>query len=160
MKYQRFEELPVWQAAIRLARDVYSLTAEDDFKNRRSLCDQIERAALSVSNNIAEGFDRGSNNDLLKFLYIARGSMAEVRSMLSHRDHAAVSESGIQNLKRDSDSVSKQLGAWMRNLKESDKAGQRHVTSKLKMKDRAKQDYSDYMDELQRIRFEAQGPVE
>jgi len=156
MKYQRFEELPVWQAAIKLARDVYSLTSEDAFKARRSLCDQIERAALSVSNNIAEGFDRGTNNDLLKFLYIARGSMAEVRSMLcliETMPQFRNSESGIRNLKRESDSISKQLGGWMRTLKESDKTGQRHVNGKIKHKDQAKQDYRTYMEELQHIRF-------
>ena len=59
MKYQRFEELPVWQAAIRLGRNVYSLTEDPAFKSRYSLRDQMERAAVSVSNNIAEGFERG-----------------------------------------------------------------------------------------------------
>ena len=53
MKYQRFEELPAWQAAIRLGRDVYSLTEDPAFKSRYSLRDQMERAAVSVSNNIA-----------------------------------------------------------------------------------------------------------
>jgi four helix bundle protein len=46
------------------------------------LQDQLERAALSVSNNIAEGFERGTTNELLAFIYIARGSAGEVRSML------------------------------------------------------------------------------
>jgi four helix bundle protein len=46
------------------------------------LRDQLERAALSVSNNIAEGFERGTTNELLAFLYIARGSAGEVRSMM------------------------------------------------------------------------------
>ena len=82
MKYNRFEELPVWQAGIDLAAEIYSLTAKPEFKNRYSLRDQIERAAVSVSNNIAEGFERGTNQELLTFLYIARGSAGEVRSML------------------------------------------------------------------------------
>ena len=47
----------------------------------RSLQDQLERAALSVSNNIAEGFERGTTNELLVFIYIARGSAGKVRSM-------------------------------------------------------------------------------
>ena len=82
MKYKRFEELPVWNAAIKLAKSIYSLTDCPEFKNRGTLRDQIERAAVSVSNNIAEGFERGTNKELIAFLYIARGSAGEVRSML------------------------------------------------------------------------------
>ncbi|HEY4485440.1 MAG TPA: four helix bundle protein [Nitrospiria bacterium] len=59
MKYERFEELPVWKKAIELAEGVYDLTETDSFKTRFSLRDQLERAALSVSNNIA-GFTRRS----------------------------------------------------------------------------------------------------
>ncbi|MBA3028757.1 MAG: four helix bundle protein [Desulfobacteraceae bacterium] len=80
--YERFEDLPVWQEAIRLVDGVYNLTESKEWKGSRSLRDQIERAALSVSNNIAEGFERGTTNELLAFLYIARGSAGEVRSML------------------------------------------------------------------------------
>ena len=82
MRYTRFEDLPVWNNAIELAVAVYSLTDRIQFRRRRNLRDQIERAAVSVSNNIAEGFERGTNNELLSFLYIARGSAGEVRSML------------------------------------------------------------------------------
>jgi four helix bundle protein len=101
MKYQRFEELPVWGAAIDLAVQTYELTEAPEFKGRYSLRDQIERAAVSVSNNIAEGFDRGTNPDLLTFLYIARGSTGEVRSMLCMLEKMAAfrnhSESRIRN---------------------------------------------------------------
>src|SRR5580658_7056300 len=82
MTYDRFEQLPVWQAAIKLGQQVYTLTAKPAFRRQRSLRDQVERAAVSVSNNIAEGFERGTTQELLTFLYIARGSAGEVRSML------------------------------------------------------------------------------
>src|SRR2546430_10079431 len=82
MRYNRFEDLPVWNAAIELAVQVYDLTERIQFRRRHSLRDQVERAAVSVSNNIAEGFERGTNNELLSFLYIARGSAGEARSML------------------------------------------------------------------------------
>lgn len=82
MTYERFEQLPVWQAAIRLGQRVYAITKYAPFRRQRSLRDQIERAAVSVSNNIAEGFERGTTQELLTFLYIARGSAGEVRSML------------------------------------------------------------------------------
>ena len=82
MKYERFEQLPVWQAGIDLAVSVYAMTERPEFERRYSLRDQIERAAVSVSNNIAEGFERGTTQEVLTFLYIARGSAGEVRSML------------------------------------------------------------------------------
>ncbi|MEJ2007423.1 MAG: four helix bundle protein [Acidobacteriota bacterium] len=78
MKYERFEQLPVWQAAIELARQIHALSAKRGFRGRHSLRDQIERAVVSVSNNIAEGFERGTTQELLTFLYIARGSAGEV----------------------------------------------------------------------------------
>ncbi len=82
MKYERFEQLPVWQAAMNLAAAVYSMTEQSRFARVRELKDQLRRAALSVSNNIAEGFERGTTAELLAFLYIARGSAGETRSML------------------------------------------------------------------------------
>ena len=82
MKYKSFEDLPVWQAAIELARHTYAATESQAFRGHAGLRDQLERASLSVSNNIAEGFERGSTSELLAFLYIARGSAGEVRSIL------------------------------------------------------------------------------
>ena len=82
MKYSRFEELPVWKDAIELAVRVYRFTAQPAFNGRYSLKDQLERAAVSVSNNVAEGFERGTTQETLTFLYIARGSAGETRSIL------------------------------------------------------------------------------
>ena len=73
MTYDRFEQLPVWQAAIKLGQQIYAFTSKPAFHRQRSLRDQIERAAVSISNNIAEGFERGTTQELLTFLYIARG---------------------------------------------------------------------------------------
>ena len=115
MKYQRFEDLPVWQAAIELGRGCLLLTENAAFKGRYSVRDQIERAAVSVSNNIAEGFERGTNQELLAFLYIARGSVGEVRSMLYLLEGMQAFRSlGIRNgnLRERTESISKQLGAW------------------------------------------------
>lgn len=69
----------MWQKAKTLAVDIYTLFAEHkDFGFR----DQIQRAAVSIMNNIAEGFERRSNNEFKQFLYIAKGSCGELRSML------------------------------------------------------------------------------
>jgi four helix bundle protein len=128
--YARFEELPVWQEAIRLVNAVYDITESKEWQGSRSLRDQIERAALSVSNNIAEGFERGTTNELLAFLYIARGSAGEVRSMLcflEQRAGYANFKSQISNLKSLSESCSRQLRAWADHLQNSEIKGQRHL---------------------------------
>ena len=107
MKYKRFQDLPVWNAAIDLAVEVYALTSKPEFAAHHGLRDQIERAAVSVSNNIAEGFERGTNNELLMFLYISRRSAGEVRSMLGLLEHLPwssklVSETRVAKLKAES----------------------------------------------------------
>jgi len=155
--YKRFEELPVWQASIELALATYAITAQPPFRRQHSLRDQLERAALSVSNNIAEGFERGTNQELLTFLYIARGSAGETRSMLcllermlGFRDL----ESGILNLKSSVESISRQLGAWIRSLRDSEMKGQRYVTEKTRRADKARQEREEFLKKLERIRKE------
>src|SRR5205814_5913864 len=122
MRYNRFEDLPVWNSAIELAVHVYDLTDRIQFRRRRSLRDQLERAAVSVSNYIAEGFERGTNNELLSFLYIARGSAGEVRSMLCLIDRLTPFRelrSEIRPLKDRAESCSKQLKGWTQSLQDS-----------------------------------------
>lgn len=83
MTYKRFEQLPVWLSAADLARRIFDLLEDRSFSLRGDLPSQLARASLSVSNNIAEGFGRGTTPDLLNFLYIAQGSADEARSMLA-----------------------------------------------------------------------------
>jgi four helix bundle protein len=135
MTYKRFEDLPVWQAAMGLARDVYRLTKQPPLRRNRSLCDQIQRAAVSVSNNIAEGFERGTTQELLTFLYIARGSAGEVRSMLGlfeTLEEIADLKSKISDLKSLAESTSRQLRAWAESLQNSPITGQRYLTERVR----------------------------
>jgi four helix bundle protein len=155
MAYKRFEELPVWQASIELALATYAVTARPTFRRQRSLRDQLERAALSVSNNIAEGFERGTNQELLTFLYIARGSAGETRSLLclvervpAFRDLA----SEILSLKSNTESISRQLGAWIRTLRDSEMKGQRYVTEKTRRASQARQGREEFLKKLEQIR--------
>ena len=129
MKYERFEDLPVWKDAIALKLAVDQLCERPVVRRRRNFVDQIDRASLSVSNNIAEGFERGTTNELITFLYIARGSAGEVRSMLCYAEQRPVTadlKSEISNLK--SRAVSRQLRAWAQSLQDGDITGQRHLT--------------------------------
>ena len=155
MRYKRFEDLPVWNEAIDLAVQVYALTSNIEFRSEYSLRDQIERAAVSVSNNIAEGFERGTNNELLAFLYIARGSAGEVRSMLCllNRIPAFSTLSGhIKALKTKAESCSRQLKAWAQSLQNSNLKGERHVTAKTKRAAQAAREREEFLKELAALR--------
>ncbi|MBN1548711.1 MAG: four helix bundle protein [Syntrophaceae bacterium] len=81
-KVHRFEDLFIWQKALELSQDIYKVSATDSFFRDFGLRDQIRRASVSVMSNSAEGFERYSNQDFARFLAIARGSCAEVRSQL------------------------------------------------------------------------------
>jgi four helix bundle protein len=153
MNYKRFEDLPVWNAAISLAVEIYTLTESTHFRRRRSLKDQIERAAVSVSNNIAEGFERGTNNELLAFLYT--GSAGEVRSMLCLLERIPAFRSlnkEIGALKKRAESCSRQLKAWAQSLQNSDFKGERHVNQRTKRIDQAAREREEFLKELAEIR--------
>jgi four helix bundle protein len=154
MKYNRFEELPVWNDAIELAVRTYKLTSERAFLRQRSLRDQVERAAVSISNNIAEGFERGTTQELLTFLYIARGSAGEVRSMLCLLDRLPAFNNlkfEISNLKSLAEEVSRQLRGWANSLQSGPIKGQRYLTEKARTASRAKADREEFLKELRRI---------
>src|SRR6266498_2926955 len=82
-KYEKFEDLPVWQEAKRLYNKVLDLLEEPNAPLTPGFRNQLDRAALSVSNNIAEGFERVTTKELTAFLAISRGSAGEVRSMMA-----------------------------------------------------------------------------
>jgi len=167
MKYNRFEELPVWQGSIRLAVQVYSLTANNDFKGHHSLRDQLERAAVSISNNIAEGFERGTTQELITFLYIARGSAGEVRSMLCLIEQLpsfSHLKSQISNLKSQSEGIARQLRGWVDSLQNSSIKGQRYLTDKAKQSHSRAKDRKEFLAELRQIQRQSKstqsGPTE
>lgn len=155
MNYKRFEDLPVWNTAIDLAVEIYALTDRPQFSRRHSLRNQIERAAVSVSNNIAEGFERGTNNELLSFLYIARGSAGEVRSMLCLIDRMPFLRelrSETKPLKARAESCSKQLKGWAQSLQNSRFKGERNVNAKTKRAQQAAREREEFLRELAEIR--------
>jgi len=133
--YQRFEDLPVWQTAAQLYERCDDFLAAAPPNLRPSTRDQLERAVLSVSNNIAEGFERGTTNELLAFIYIARGSAGEVRSilrLLSRRPWITNFKSQILDLIEHAESCSRQLRAWADSLQNSAIAGPRHLNEQTR----------------------------
>jgi four helix bundle protein len=77
-----FEDLLVWQKARELTRHVFRITQQESLAHRYRFCEQFESAAVSVMNNIAEGFERNRRAEFAQFLTVAKGSCGEVRSML------------------------------------------------------------------------------
>jgi four helix bundle protein len=81
-KIEQFEDIEAWQDSRVLLSAIYGITRSSGFSKDFGLRDQIQRAEFSVMSNIAEGFERGSNKEFIQFLYIAKGSVGEVRSQL------------------------------------------------------------------------------
>jgi four helix bundle protein len=115
MNYQKFEDLRVWQSA----RELYKATSEAFVECKMFFFrDQIMRAALSVSNNIAEGFERKTNKEWVYFLYVAKGSCGEVRSMLYlAMDQKIISETQKNEIMELSMKTSKMIGSLIETSK-------------------------------------------
>jgi four helix bundle protein len=82
MQVKNFEDLEIWKDARLLTLGIYQLTKDSKFSKDFALRDQIQRAAVSIMSNIAEGFERGGNQEFIQFLYVAKASCGEVRSQL------------------------------------------------------------------------------
>jgi four helix bundle protein len=82
MRITKFEDLKIWQIALKITKEIYDITSKKEFSKDFSLRDQIRRAIISVSSNIVEGFEKNNNNEFIRFLKIAKGSIGEVRNQL------------------------------------------------------------------------------
>lgn len=82
MSYQEFRELKVWQEAKQLAVHIYKITTNEKFSKDYGLRDQVRRASVSIASNIAEGYERESNKDFIRYLFIAKGSLSELMTQL------------------------------------------------------------------------------
>ena len=113
-KIERFEDIIAWQRAKELVLGGYGVfegIRDYGFKG------QIERAAVSIMNNIAEGFERQSNKEFKQFLYISKGSCAEVRSMLHlSKDLNFISEEQAEQLIASTEEISKMLSNFIKKL--------------------------------------------
>ena len=121
MRLERFEDVDSWKEARLLVSDIYTLLAGcRDFGYK----DQIQRAAVSVMSNIAEGFDRGSNREFVQFLVISSGSVSEVKSLayagldIGHFDNKAFETIVVRCAK-----ITNVLNGFIRFLKASPRKG-------------------------------------
>lgn len=158
MTYQCFEELPVWQEAVRLAELCEDLLDDAGDVIRRGKQDQLDRCSLSVSNNIAEGFERGTTKELLAFIYIARGSAGETRSMMrffARRPALKKWLALIEKIAKSAESCARQLRAWADSLQNTDIEGQRHLTDRSRAEYGKKQAQEEARTKFSQIEREA-----
>lgn len=104
MQVKNFEDLEIWKDARALTRGIYQLTRDPKFAKDFGLRDQIRRATVSIMSNIAEGFERGGNQEFIQFLYVAKASCGEVRSRL----YVAVDQSYVAQ--KDREELTKSFG--------------------------------------------------
>ncbi len=119
MNINRFEDIIAWQKAKELTLFIYkAYKYSRDFSFR----DQIQRASVSIMNNIAEGFERKGDREFQRFLYIAKGSAGEVRSMLLLADELHyISKEDFINLSGLAEEISKMLSGFIKRIGESQK---------------------------------------
>ena len=121
-KVTRFEELRCWQAARILVRKVFMYTTTGELAKDRDTRSQIRRAALSAMNNIAEGFNRFSDKEKIRFLEISASSGTEVKSMLYlFEDLNLLPKETIEELRSETDKTINQTFGFIRYLKRKDK---------------------------------------
>jgi four helix bundle protein len=150
-KYERFEELPVWQEAARLYNTVLDLLEEPGVPLSPGFRNQLDRASLSVSNNVAEGFERSTTNELLSFIAIARGSSGEVRSMMAVvKDRPKLKRylSALQRIRTLAESCARQLTGWAGAVDKLPFEGRRHLPRQERSHREAAQKAQEY-----RLRF-------
>ena len=120
MKIERFEDIEAWQKARELCRAVGSLITKGDFPKSYALRDQIDRASGSTMDNIAEGFDGGSNAEFVRFLGYAQRSCSEVKSQLYRAiDKRLISPDEFDQVYALATEVHARIGGFIRYLKAS-----------------------------------------
>ena len=117
LRIERFEDIKAWQAARDLVSAAYRVSGRGKFEKDFGLRDQIRRASVSVMSNIAEGFERCSDREFHRFLYIAKGSAGEVRSQLFVAlDLGYVTSDEFDDLRARSEEVAKALSGFITYL--------------------------------------------
>jgi len=117
-KFNSFEEIIVWQKAREINSELYLITGQGTFSKDYGLRDQIRRASISISSNIAEGFERETTKEFIRFLYIAKASSGEFRSQLYLAiDLKYISNNEFERLNFKVSEVSKLISGLIKYLK-------------------------------------------
>jgi four helix bundle protein len=123
---QRFEEIEAWQKGRELTRRIYQITAKENFARDFTLKDQIKRAAISITSNIAEGFERGGNREFIQFLAMAKGSASELKSQLyTALDIGYIGQKEFDELYKIAHSIVLLISGFMKYLQQSELRGRK-----------------------------------
>ena len=116
----RFEDIEAWKKGRELRRVIYANSKRGEFAKDFALKDQIRRAAISVTSNIAEGFEREGNKEFIQFLSNAKGSCGEVRDQLYVAlDEEYLSQAAFEELYAQSTEVSRLISGFMKYLRQT-----------------------------------------
>lgn len=117
-KYQKIEEVPVWQKAHGLTLEIYKITEKFPKSETFGIISQLRRASSSIPANITEGFYRKSTKELIQFLYNARGSYGEtIYHLILAKDLKYLTEAEYRLLREDCEQIGKQLNGWIKSLR-------------------------------------------
>ena len=124
MRVTRFEDLEIWQLARELYKLVFKITFEEPFCRDFRFRDQMRDSSGSISDNIAEGFDRGGNKEFIQFLSVSKGSCGETRNQ-SYRafDSNYISQDVLNELLERTDILSRKITNLIKSLKASEHKG-------------------------------------
>jgi len=121
-KFKSFEEINSWQKSRLFNKRIYEITENTIFKKDFDLVRQIRRASISISSNIAEGFERNTDKEFIYFLYVSKASAAEVRSQLYLAlDLNYISQIEFDELYLNVSDISKLLSGFIKYLNDSQK---------------------------------------
>jgi four helix bundle protein len=116
--FQRFEDIEAWQIGRKLTRAIYAVSRQKTFARDWALRDQIRKAAISITSNVAEGFERDSDREFAHFLSIAKGSVGEVRSQLYVAlDEGYIDQATFDDLYQLATGISRRIAGLRRYLK-------------------------------------------
>ena len=125
MKINNFESLQIWKEGTQLTKLIYSLTKTKPFSSDLGIRFQIQRATVSISSNIVEGFEKGNNNEFIRYLRIAKGSVGEVRNQLYLAYIVEyIDETTYSELTSKATSLSKQIGGFISYLEDKRRKGE------------------------------------
>jgi four helix bundle protein len=123
-KANRFEDLEIWQESRALSKEIYHRFKKMKNNSDIPLTNQIIRSSGSIVDNIAEGFERGGNKELIQYLWISKASAGECRSQLYRAlDHDVLDDSEFMELKNKVEEISKKVYKLIYQLKSSEYRG-------------------------------------
>jgi four helix bundle protein len=126
-KIERFEDIESWKKSRELTKQVYEITSIGEFKRDFGLKDQLRKAAVSILSNIAEGFERGGDQEFLQFLAVAKGSCGEVRAQLYVAlDQGYLPRDRFESLTALTNEISRLISGFMQYLRQSSFRGNKY----------------------------------